>query len=129
MRPSRNGNHGLLAWRQLAPTDVNAVGIATGLGLVWLLAYTFSGWARETTLSLVWQLEVWVADILGIAIRPPSATTAPNEPFVWAAILGAYCLASLWLASRAGRPAPSEEDLLSAEENRTPHWPGARGSQ
>lgn len=129
MRPSRNGNHGLPAWRQSILPEINAVGIAALLGFLWLLAYTFTGWAREATLSLVWQLELWVADILGVAIRPPGAGSAQSEPVLWATILGAYCLASLWLAGRAGRPAPSEEDLLGIEENRTAGWPGARGSQ
>lgn len=128
MKPSRNGNRRLFAWRQSVLTDVNAVQLAALLGLFWLLAYTFTGWAREASLALVWRLELWVADILGLAIRPPGAASGPNEPLLWAAILGAYCLASLWLVARSSRPMPSEEDLLGTEESRAAGSPTARGS-
>lgn len=129
MKPSRNGNRRLFAWCQSVLTDVNAVQLAALLGFLWLLAYTFTGWAREASLSFIWRLELWVADILGVVIRPSGAATGQNDPLLWAAILGAYCLASLWLVARAGRPMPSEEDLLSTEESRAAGSPAARGSR
>jgi hypothetical protein len=127
VKPSRSGNRGLIAWCQSILADVNSVQVAALLGFFWLVAYTFTGWAREATLSLVWRLETGAADLLGISIRPSAAISGPNEPLLWAAILGAYCLASLWLIAHAGPPLPSEEDLLGAEETRTAEWPTARG--
>ena len=129
MKPSRNGNRGLFAWRQSVLTELNAVEVAATLGFFWLLAYTFTGWAREASLALVWRVELWVADILGVAIRPSTVASGSNEPLMWATILGAYCLASFWLVARAARPMPSEEDLLGADESRLAGSPTARGSR
>jgi hypothetical protein len=123
LKPSGNGIRGLSAWRQSVLADLSAVQVAAFLGFLWLLAYTFTGWAREVSLALVWRIELWGADVLGVAIRPSAIGPDSNEPLLWAAILGAYCLASFWLVARAARPMPSEEDLLSAES------PMARGSQ
>jgi hypothetical protein len=129
LKPSRTGNRGLFAWHLSALTDASAVQIAALLGFLWLLAYTFTGWAGEASLSLVWRLELWVADLLGITLRPPGASPGQSDLVLWAAILVAYCLVSFWLVARAGRPMPTEEDLLSADESPGARSPSVRGGQ
>jgi hypothetical protein len=129
LKPSRNGNQRPPGWRALVLTDVNAVQIASIAGLLWLLAYTFTGWAREATLFVIWQMEIRVADLLGIAIRPSGGTAGPNEPVFWAAILGAYCLVSLWLIARTGRSMPAEDDLLETNATQATGWAGNRDSR
>jgi hypothetical protein len=129
LRSSQDGSRGLFAWCKSVLVNLNAVQAVAFLGLFWLLAYTFTDWAREATLALVWQLELWVAEVLGVSLRPLSAAPAPNEPALWAAILGAYCLASLLLVTRSGHAMPSEEDLLGAEEAHAAGWPTDRGGR
>jgi hypothetical protein len=129
LKSPRNGNRAVFAWRQSVLTELTAVQVTAILGFLWLLAYTFTGWAREASLALVWQVELWVADILGVAIRPSTAASGANEPLLWAAILGAYCLVSSWLVARAGSPLPSEEDLLDNDEGRAAGSPSPRGSR
>lgn len=117
MKPSRNGSRGLLVWCRSVVAELTAVQVAAFLGLLWLLAYTFTGWAREASLSFVWRLELWIADLFGLTLRPSGAAPGQADPLPWAAILAAYCLASLWLIGRSRSPMPSEEDLLRAEES------------
>lgn len=117
MKSSRRGSLGLPIWAQLALDDLTAVHVAAVLGFVWLLAYTFTGWAREASLALIWRLELWVADVLGLPLRPANSISSPNDPVLWVAILVSYCLVSLWLISRAGRPTLSEEDVLGLDSD------------
>jgi hypothetical protein len=114
LRSPHGGNRVLSAWRQPTLPEINAVQVSAVVGFLWLLAYTFTDWARQTSLAVIWRLELWVADALGVAIRP-SAAAGSNEPLVWVAILGAYCLASIWLAASAVRPTPSIEDYLDTD--------------
>ncbi len=116
MTRSGKGNNRFFAWGQSVLTDLTAVHVAALLGFLWMLAYTFTGWAREASLSLIWRLELWVADLLGLSLRPSGPASGQSDPVMWAGILAAYCLASLWLVARASRPMPSEEDLLRADE-------------
>ena len=110
MKPSGNRGNRIAPRLQDALTGITSGQVVAALGLLWLLAYSFTDWAREASLSAIWRLELWLAAVIGFA--PHAAPSQPRrDPLLWTAVIAGYCLVSLWLTGRAERDRSFEEDL------------------
>jgi hypothetical protein len=56
LKPSQSGHRVLSAWRQSVLAETNAVQVTAALGFLWLLAYTFTDWARKSSLAVIWRV-------------------------------------------------------------------------